>query len=82
MSEKKLLSEEELKEIASGSGIDRFFEVYNGIGEALALVNQAYETNTCPICNQKINPVGETCSATEALAHIAQIHANNEDRVI
>ena len=56
-----------------------FFEVYHGIGYALALVNQAYESNTCPICNQKINLASETCTAAEALAHIAETHGQDPE---
>lgn len=74
MEEKKPITEEQLREIAGGRDVDRFFEVYRGIGAALELVNEAYETNTCPICGEKISSESDSCTANEALAHLALTH--------
>ena len=78
MTEKKRISEEELKQIAAGTD-PGLFDVLRGFGNALELLNQAYEANACPICGAKINPNGDACTANEALAHIALTHGKEDE---
>ena len=46
------------------------------IGDLLQLIKTAMDTNTCPICNQKIIPNAEKCELMELLKHVKETHSD------
>ena len=47
------------------------------LGDLLMIINTAMETNTCPICNQKIIPGAERCELMDLLQHFKATHSEN-----
>ena len=51
--------------------IANFFEKF---GDLIQLIKTAIDTNTCPICNQKILPLAKKCELTDFVDHIKAAH--------
>ena len=49
-----------------------------GIGDLLQLIKTAMDTNTCPICNQKIIPGAESCELMDFVQHIKVAHPDGK----
>ncbi|MBQ1567870.1 MAG: hypothetical protein IIZ80_08300 [Erysipelotrichaceae bacterium] len=54
--------------------IANFFEKF---GDLIQLIKTATETNTCPICKQRILPQAEQCEPMDFVRHIQAAHAND-----
>ena len=48
------------------------------IGDLLQLIKTAMDTNTCPICNQKIIPGAESCELMDFVQHIKIAHPDGK----
>ena len=48
------------------------------IGDLLQLIKTAMDTNTCPICNQKIIPGAESCELMDFVQHIKVAHPDGK----
>lgn len=48
------------------------------ISDLLQLIKTAMDTNTCPICNQKIIPGAESCELMDFVQHIKVAHPDGK----
>ena len=86
----KIIEESDLSKISGGLSAYDYEKATNDIasalkgvgiiieklGDLLLIINNAMETNTCPICNQKIVPNAEKCELMELLKHVKETHSN------
>lgn len=66
-------SADDIAEVLRGVGA-----IFSGLGELLQLLQTSMETNTCPVCKQKIVPLAEQCDLLELINHIKVAHQNNQ----
>lgn len=86
----KIIEESDLSKISGGLSAYDYEKAANDIasalkgvgviieklGDLLLIINNAMETNTCPICNQKIVPNAEKCELMELLKHVKETHSD------
>lgn len=86
----KIIEESDLSKISGGISVYDCEKAANDIaaalkgvgviiekfGDLLLIINNAMETNTCPICNQKIVPNAEKCELMELLKHVKETHSD------
>ena len=84
----KIIEESDLSKISGGLSAYDYEKAANDIasalkgvgviieklGDLLQIINTAMETNTCPICNQKIIPGAESCELMDFVQHIKVAH--------
>jgi hypothetical protein len=84
----KIVEDSDLNKVSGGltaedyqKGANQVEDVIKGIGtilekfgDMLQLIKTAIDTNTCPICNQKILPLAEKCELTDFVDHIKAAH--------
>ena len=66
--------DEQLKEIAGGNYGEDFWYAVKKFGNNYAAIREAIDTNTCPVCSQRIIPGAEACEATDFFAHLRSKH--------
>ena len=88
----KIIEDSDLDKVAGGLSIQDYENAINGIAAALRgagtvlgnlsdvlqLIKTSMDTNTCPICNQKIVPLAENCELMDLINHIKIAHKNPE----
>ena len=62
---------DDLDALLKGAG-----NVFHSLSEALQMINEAAETNTCPICKEKIIPLADKCKPEDFLNHFMVVHDN------
>lgn len=47
-------------------------------GDLLQIIKTSLDTNTCPLCNQKIVPLAEQCELNDFLQHVKTTHKDQQ----